>query len=106
MFKTLTLKPRYKHDCDDCVLVGAITYPAPLSTGTAPMRNADLYYCANSDAADGGSVLARFSSRGSDYASVSLKILKHHYIKEDHCSTNGPALIAAWIFTKAKSLVK
>jgi hypothetical protein len=63
------MKPRYKHDCDSCTWLGTITYPAPLSDDSAPMRNADLYCCVK--CIGGPSLIARYSSDGPDYASLS-----------------------------------
>lgn len=100
-------KPRYTHDCDKCTFLGSVTYPGPLADGTTPLRNADLYYCTNS--IEGGTVIARESSEGSEYASVPTKILEDHYLKMSkvgHFSTSAPALIAAYFFAKAKGLVK
>jgi len=97
-------KPKYKHDCEDCVWLGTTTYPAPLSDGTAPMRNADLY-CCKGDAL-GTTIIARYSSVGSEYSSMPASLIKTHmhtWIEES--STGMPALISAYVYAKAKGLV-
>jgi len=84
-------------------------------------KRADLYYCAR---ADGGSVIARFSSRGSDYASSPVNLLMESltdtvgYARErkdgnlnlvSHTrgmSTSEPALLTALVFAKAKGLIR
>lgn len=76
--------------------------PSPLSDGTAPLRRADLYFCQQ---CYGGACLARFSSRGSNYASCLASIIKTQYLPMDRFSTEAPALIAAYNFAKAKGLV-
>lgn len=98
--------PKYKHDCDQCHFVGNISYPGPLSDGSAPLTNADLYYCERAESDMGGSVIARHSSDGPDYASAPVSIIKSHYLTMEQFSTSGPALIAGYYFTKAKGLIK
>jgi len=95
------MKAKYIHDCELCTFLGTITYPAPLSDKTAPLRNADLYHCFDSL---GGTVIARFSSKGSNYASAPVSIVKEHYIGMREYATSTPALISAYIFAKAKGL--
>lgn len=102
-------KPRYKHDCDACKWVGSIDYPAPHSDNTAPIRHADLYVCLQS--IGGPSCIARFSSEGSDYASMAESLIRSAYLPRlasddlPLMSTSGPALIASYFFAKAKGLI-
>src|SRR5258708_16544052 len=96
-----TMKAKYIHDCELCTFLGTITYPAALSDKTAPLRNADLYHCFDSL---GGTVIARFSSKGSNYASCPASIVRHSYVGAREYSTSMPALITAYIFAKAKGL--
>lgn len=102
------MKPFYKHDCSRCHHLGSIVYPAPYSLNGrkwTEMRRADLYIC-NIGQTLGPDLIARFSSRGSDYASSMAKLMKEHYLKQDEFCTHGPALIAAYYFAKAKGLIK
>lgn len=100
------MKPHYQHDCDQCVWLGSITFPAPLSTGQAPLTNADLYYC---ERCDGGTVIARFSSKGSNYASCPVNIIEQSYLPRlavhNQMSTACPALIVGYLFGIAKKLI-
>lgn len=48
--------PLYKHDCNGCIHLGT-------------EDKLDFYYCAK---CDGGTIIARWSSRGPDYASTPL----------------------------------
>ena len=105
-------KPKYKHDCDDCVWLGTTTYPAPLLNGTAPMRNADLYYCKQSgnfamgNALD-ATIIARYSSEGCEYSSMPASMMKTHMQEFlGQLSTGMPALISAYVYAKAKGLVQ
>ena len=99
------MKPKYKHDCDRCQWLGSITYPAPLLTGEAPLRNADLYYCANAESFMGGTLIARHSSQGSNYSSMPVKLLVGMLNeKSDDFSTSSPALMSAYYFAKAMKL--
>lgn len=63
-------KPRYEHDCNRCDFLGQ--YKDPRSG-----NEFDLYYCPQTKEEDifGGSVIARRSSKGSDYMSMSLLII-------------------------------
>lgn len=110
-------KPRFKHDCESCVFLGHIYYPAPhykpdengeYKDLYTVFKHADLYYCAQSDSSMGGTVLARFSSEGSDYASTPIKLLLQVHQESAHAgmSTAGPAIIAAYWFARGKGLVK
>ena len=53
---------RYKHDCNGRQFLGQ-------------HKEYDLYYCARAESDMGGSVLARYSSEGSDYSSQPLSLL-------------------------------
>ncbi len=55
---TNLLVPRFQHDCDECIFVGFLEVEGKLT---------DCYVCEHEN---GASVIARFSSRGADYASV------------------------------------
>jgi hypothetical protein len=107
------MKKRYRHDCDSCEYLGSISYPAPHYDTTRlgnelyhVMRNADLYFCAH---ADGGSVIARFSSKGSDYASSPYRLVETGITPDNRgkkgWSTSGPALATALLFAKVKGLI-
>ncbi len=61
----LPLEKRHTHDCDACVYYG--------STLLNVEKHADWYFCPKSDS---GSVIKRFSSKGSNYASAPISI--HH----------------------------
>lgn len=60
------MKPRYIHDCKACNFLGQ-------------HNEYDLYYCAR---CEGGSVIARRSSEGSDYSSSMLSIVIHRALVE------------------------
>lgn len=105
------MKPRYQHDCSRCQYLGTIHYPAPQYTEAkgdyTVMRWADLYYCGNCESDCGGTVIARFSSRGSNYASCPISII-HRSIaanKIDGWSTSGPALATAVLFAEVQKLI-
>lgn len=57
--------PRFQHDCDSCEYLG--------QSDERAKRDYDLWYCAR---CDGGSLIARRSSEGSDYASSPIDILR------------------------------
>lgn len=110
------MKPRYKHDCDSCQFLATIYYPAPhynsdAADGKASVyhvhKHADLYFCK----CDGGTVIARFSSKGSDYASRPMFIRAEDGSARDSngvCgwSTAGPALATAALYAKVMGLYK
>lgn len=98
------MKARYTHDCDECNYLGTISYPGPLSDGTAPLRNADLYYCPANWG--GGTTIARMSSKGNDYSSMPISMVASHLLVAKEMATSSPALIAAYYFAKAKGLLK
>ncbi len=50
--------PNHKHDCDNCTFIKTLA-------------EADYYICLHSGGAD-GSLIKRYSSEGSDYASYNL----------------------------------
>src|SRR5258708_26045529 len=93
-----TMKAKYIHDCELCTFLGTITYLAALSDKTAPLRNADLYHCFDSL---GRTVIARFSYKGSTYASCPPSIARHSYAVALEYSTGMPALITSYIFAQA-----
>lgn len=75
---------RYIHDCDDCIGLGKF------SLGN---RRFDLYFCPR---CDGGSVLARYGDRGSDYASSPLDILDRLLEEPSQHSAGSNALLEAY----------
>lgn len=102
------MKHLFTHDCDRCVLVGSITYPAPMWNGqvkTQSMRRADLYCCP--EQALGADIIARFSDEGSDYSSMPASMIRDHFLSlgNKEYATSTPALIAGYVFAKAKGLV-
>jgi hypothetical protein len=66
---------KFQHDCDKCKFLGEFTYQAPLLDDKFVETTTDLYHCGDCDALFGGSVIARFSDRDSDYASAPVKII-------------------------------
>lgn len=120
------MTPRFPHDCLQCIYLGTIHYPAPhyrsdkQHTLYTQDQWADLYFCKQ---CDGGSLLARFSAEGSDYASSPYTYIVEHltqtvgYAKErvngelnlvephQTMSTSEPAMIAALVFARAKGLI-
>ena len=115
------MKPRYQHDCDRCVFLGHIVYPSPRSTWKGDWPNqtlvkawtvdehADLYCCMSEKPEDaetlGRSLIARHSSKGSDYASCPHNLVRRDYFKNE-LSSHGPAVIAAYWFAVAKGLIQ
>jgi hypothetical protein len=75
-------RPRYKHDCDNCIYVGRID-------------EYDIYYCSHST-----SVVARYSDEGPDYTS-----LMYDGIKIQHKDSVWQYLTKDNILYKAKQLV-
>ncbi len=104
------MKPHYKHDCSSCTWLGSVTYPAPLYYEDVRglqfrMSNADLYFCK----ADEGTVIARFSSQGSDYSSSPLFCFPKEPAPDMQgrkgYSTSGPALQTAYLYAQVKGLI-
>ena len=88
------IKPRYEHDCDNCVFLGYSDYVAPESG----KWEHDLYVCTGSNST---SIIARFSNDGGSYASMPVDILKNVmspiFEKEvSGVSTHCPALVTAY----------
>lgn len=105
----VNLRARYEHDCSRCALVGTVLFPAPHRlegrSWTEPCA-ADLYCCGSEgDGEMGPSILARTSSKPSDYASAPASIIRDNYMKAEQ-STMGPALVAGYWFAVAAGLVK
>ena len=65
--------PRHDHDCLDCRFLGALDGPDAYRMNEP--AEFDLYFCPR---CDGGSVIARRSSEGSDYISTAIGILRTH----------------------------
>jgi hypothetical protein len=68
------------------------------------MLYADLYCCGKGFQT---SIIARFSSKGSDYASMPANLFVQHYIDKtpEDFSTAAPFLMAAYYFAKAKGVL-
>lgn len=104
------MKPRYKHDCSSCEYLGSIDYPAPHYTEPKGhyflLKHADLYYCSR---CDGGTVIARFSSEPSYYASSPIQYVENGNSRdvqgERGWSTSGPALATALLFARVRKLI-
>lgn len=63
-------EPKHEHDCDSCVFVGIAAWH-----NGDKLTGADLYVCAKGESLwQDNSVIARFSSEGSDYCSYPLSI--------------------------------
>jgi hypothetical protein len=62
---TSNAAPHFKHDCDDCAYLGHIACVDAVGKGD----EADLYYCPGAGRGFRPTVIARFSSKGSDYES-------------------------------------
>lgn len=60
--------PRFTHDCDSCVFLGRYTNPYYALS----KQHTDLYYCVR---CDGGSMIARYGSEGSEYMSAPIAVL-------------------------------
>lgn len=106
------MKPRYQHDCSDCQWLGSIDYPAPHHTkgrgDYTVMKHADLYFCLQCAMSIGGTVIARFSSRGSNYASMPVFLVQNSIMQKIEFydwSTEMPALKTAVMFAKVKKLI-
>ena len=85
------MSKRFDHDCDNCCYLGSFA-------DDAEEGGWDLYYCANKPL--GGSIIARFSSAGPDYASMPLKLYLAHAD-----SVNHAGLAEAERRTRANSLL-
>jgi len=104
------MKPHFEHDCNECEYLGSTTFPAPHydrdnDKSWTVQTQADLYCCGERDIL-GPTVIARFSSEGSDYSSCPASILRASYLKMSEFSTSSPALIAAYYFACAKGLLQ
>ena len=74
------MKPQFKHDCDECVLLGRLEHGLNVVPNFMPndegmvtlfddlcsKKHVDLYFC---DKQPRPTVIARYSDEGSDYAS-------------------------------------
>lgn len=67
-------KPRYEHDCDNCIYVGAISYYSN------EHNYADVYLCQHDSSY---SLIVRFSDEPSDYASNDIGYMALHKRHED-----------------------
>ena len=104
------MKTRYIHDCLCCTYLGSVSYPAPHNTEEKEWteeKYAELYCCTAGryEPAIGRTIIARFSSKGSDYASSPHTLIAKGYHQNEQ-STSGPALIAAYWFAVAKKLIE
>lgn len=66
--------PKYQHTCKSCLFLGTYEYEGPLSDGTTQHFIDDLYICPGDSL--GPTILARHSSKGSDYSSMPRSILE------------------------------
>lgn len=67
-------KPLHTHDCDACVFLGNYHGRVYLGDSAVPEKNAyDLYYCPRE--ISGCSLVARYGSKGPEYASAPFYIL-------------------------------
>lgn len=57
------MEPRFTHDCDGCVFLGRL-----VDAGT----DTDVYFC---ERCDGGSLILRYASEGSQYASMPVALI-------------------------------
>jgi hypothetical protein len=55
-------KPRYIHDCDNCLFLGCY-------------KEFDIYWCQGSSSFAGGSVIARYGSEGRKYSSSPVSMI-------------------------------
>lgn len=96
----------FEHDCKRCIYLGSIDFPSARVSDMAEWTvqvKAALYICED---VLGPTLIARFSSEGSDYASCPASIVKDQYLTmEEYCSSSV-ALIAAYYFARAKRLLK
>jgi hypothetical protein len=78
------IKPQYAHNCDSCEFLGQYA-------------GHDLYYCGK---ADSGSVIARYSSEGSEYISYPVFIIRQaaeglrYFRDEPHFWDEHPLMVA------------
>lgn len=79
------LKPRFQHDCDQCVLL-------------AVQDDEDWYFCQNSD---GGSGLRRVGDKGPDYLSLPYAVWSKSYTRGAY-----PAWDALFGAASAEGLVR
>jgi hypothetical protein len=105
----MTNLPFFKHDCQKCDYLGSITFPARYinkegNEYTKPQK-ADPYCCGSEKSLEGKSIIARFSSEGSSYASSPTQIIRSHYFSNS-LATATPALIAGYWFSVSKGLVR
>lgn len=63
--------PGYEHDCEDCEFLGFVSGTHPRNTNPVQVVY-DLYYCKN---CDGGTVIARYGSKGPQYSSCPISML-------------------------------
>jgi len=92
--------PKYEHDCNGCQFLGGFVYDAEYADEDFRKRDADLWFCPKADGVLGGSIIARFSSEGSNYASAPMTVIESSYLPseekarkgEGRQSTSAPAL--------------
>lgn len=93
-------QPYFEHDCERCVFLGKHTYHAPHCTEKHEeytiLTTVDLYYCPGCENDMGGSLIARFQSEGSEYASMPASLLlRERKRMTAQPSTHGPAMLEA-----------
>ncbi len=63
-------KPLFIHDCDGCVFLGRYQYRAETFDRKIGLRDYDLYICVSGLGQIDVSLIARYGSEGSEYAST------------------------------------
>ena len=102
--------PHFEHDCAACVFLGTHDYDAPLDGGKTMLLQCDLYYCPGSLL--GGSIIARHSSKGHEYASTAADLMPTYLAHVDArkaanlpLSTHCEGLVIAYARAKEKGLI-
>lgn len=68
-------------------------------------QETDLYFCGKADPDWGGTLIARRSSKGSDYSSVARKFAER-WAETFPWSTAGPAIVAALNLLKNREAIE
>lgn len=71
-FMSCKLRPRHRHDCDDCEFLGVADGTNP---GGDDSDDFDLWFCARCDE---GSLIARYGNDGPNYISSPISILRRN----------------------------
>ena len=88
---------KYQHDCEACVYLGEYGYHAPMVEGTE-WKEVELYHCKQAGSCMGGSIIARYGSKGSNYASCPVSLIRRDYLTRaaGEMSTYCPAIIEGY----------